>query len=142
MTWGNISNIITTNLDAASDSPASARVDLKNALDEITSIINGLGTTGGPVKLELDGKIFANNGIKTTTDKNLNLLPYTSMVKITSFINLAPVAFASLPSAPVMGDIAFLTTDGAAATKNKLVYYETANNRWNYVVDDAAVATS
>jgi len=38
--------------------------------------------------------------------------------------------------------VAFLTTDGAGATKNKLCYYETANNRWNYVVDDSAVATS
>ena len=55
---------------------------------------------------------------------------------------VTPVAFANLPSSPANGMVAFLTTDGAGATKNKLCYYETTNNRWSYVVDDSAVATS
>lgn len=146
MTWGNSSNIVTTNLDSASDSPAAARTDLLAALGELSNVINGLGTTGGAVKLETDGKILASEGVKTATDKNLSLEPNTGMVKITSFINLAPVAYASLPSSPAMGDVAFLTTDGGGATQNQPIYHN--GTRWNYFNNtanggtDAAVATS
>jgi hypothetical protein len=140
MTWGNVSNISTANLDSATDSPAAAREDLLAALGELQNVINGLGTTEGAVKLEADGKIFANEGIKTGTSKNLNLQPITSMVKITSFINLAPVAYASLPSSPANGDVAFLTTDGAAATKNKPIYHNGTD--WKYFNDDSTVASS
>ena len=33
MAWANSSNIVTTNLDAGTDSPAASRPDLKAALD-------------------------------------------------------------------------------------------------------------
>ncbi len=140
MTWGNSSNVSTANLDSASDSPALARVDLQAALGELINVINGLGTTGGAVKLETDGLFFASEGIKTATDKNLNLTPTTGMVKITSFINLAPVAYASLPSSPAAGDVAFLTTDGAGASKNKPIY--STGSGWKYFNDDSTVAAS
>ena len=70
------------------------------------------------------------------------LEPATEVVTLKNGLAFTPVAFASLPSSPANGMVAFLTTDGAGSTKNKLCYYETANNRWNYVVDDSAVATS
>lgn len=146
MTWGNSSNISTANLNEATDSPALARVDLLAALGELQNVINGLGTTGGAVKIETDGAIFAGEGLKTTTGKNLNLIPNSNMVKVENFINLKPVAYASLPASPAMGDIAFLTTDGAGATQNQPCYYN--GTRWNYFNNqtnggtDAAVATS
>jgi hypothetical protein len=140
MTWGNSSNISTTNLDSATDSPALARLDLLAALGELQNVINGLGTTGGALKIESDDKIFGREGIKTATSKNLNLQPNTSMVKIENFINLKPVAYASLPSTPAQGDVAFLTTDGASATKNKLCYYN--GTAWKYFNDDSTVAAS
>ena len=68
------------------------------------------------------------------------------MVQVNNFLNLNPVAYASLPSSPAMGDIAFLTTDGGGATQNQPVYYN--GTRWNYFNNtanggtDAAVATS
>ena len=68
--------------------------------------------------------------------------PGNDVVTLKNGLYFTPVAFASLPSNPANGMVAFLTTDGAGATKNKLVYYETTNNRWSYVVDDSAVATS
>ena len=70
------------------------------------------------------------------------LEPGSAVVTLKNGLLFTPVAFANLPSSPAMGMVAFLTTDGAGSTKNKLCYYETANNRWNYVVDDSAVATS
>ena len=69
------------------------------------------------------------------------LEPGSGVVTLKNGLAFTPVAFAGLPSA-ANGRVAFMTTDGAGAAKNKLVYYETANNRWNYVVDDSAVATS
>ena len=70
------------------------------------------------------------------------LEPATEVVTLKNGLAFTPVEFASLPSTPANGMVAFLTTDGAGASKNKLCYYETTNNRWNYVVDDSAVATS
>jgi hypothetical protein len=70
------------------------------------------------------------------------LEPTTEVVTLKNGLLFTPVAFANLPSTPAMGMVAFLTTDGAGSTKNKLCYYETANNRWNYVDDNSAVATS
>ena len=68
--------------------------------------------------------------------------PGNDVVTLKNGLYFTPVAFASLPASPAAGMVAFLTTDGAGATKNKLCYYETTNNRWSYVVDDSAVATS
>jgi len=140
MTWGNSSNISTANLDSASDSPAAARQDLLTAMGELINVINGLDTNGGAVKLETDGKIFAKQGIKSVTDSDVKLLPATSMVKIENFMNLKPVAYASLPSSPVNGDVAFLTTDGASASKNKPIYHNGTD--WKYFNDDSTVAAS
>ena len=70
------------------------------------------------------------------------LQPTSEVVTLKNGLLFTPVAFANLPSTPAMGMVAFLTTDGAGSTKNKLCYYETANNRWNYVDDNSAVATS
>lgn len=140
MTWGNVSNISTSNLDDATDSPALARLDLLAALNELQNVINGLGTVNGALKIESDDKIYGRKGIKTATSVNLNLQPSTSMVKIENFMNLKPVAYASLPSFPANGDVAFLTTDGASATKNKPIYYNGTN--WVYFNDDSTVAAS
>jgi len=70
------------------------------------------------------------------------LQPTSEVVTLKNGLLFTPVAFANLPGTPAMGMVAFLTTDGAGAKKNKLCYYETANNRWNYVDDNSAVATS
>lgn len=140
MTWGISSNISTANLDSASDSPAAARADLLAAMGELINVINGLDTNGGAVKLEADGKIFAKQGIKSASSTDVKLLPATYMVKIENFLNLKPVAYASLPSSPANGDIAFLTTDGAGTTKNKPIY--STGSGWKYFNDDSTVAAS
>lgn len=57
MAWGNAGNVITTNLDAGTDSPASARADIKAALDELTAVINGRGAVSGVASLDSTSKI-------------------------------------------------------------------------------------
>ena len=140
MSYGNASNVSTTNLDSASDSPAAARADLKAALDELIAVINGLGTTDGPAKIESTGVISAAvTGLGTTTG-DLTLSPFTKMVKVTDFINLNPVTFSNLPASPAKGDVAFLISDGAGTTKNLPCFYN--GTAWFYFGTSAAVATS
>ena len=111
MTWGDKSNFGTTHLDAGSDSPASARADLKAALDELTNVIDGLNTTGGAAKIDTDGKVIVDTAKSTDSNTDITLDPGTGVVKIQDVINLNPVAYASLPASPAKGDVAFLTTD-------------------------------
>ena len=47
MGWATSVNVVTTNLDAATDSPASARADIKTAFDELKNVIDGRNTTNG-----------------------------------------------------------------------------------------------
>ena len=59
MAWGDSTNIVTTNLDAGTDSPAAARPDLKAALDELTLVINGRAQADGVAPLNASSKILA-----------------------------------------------------------------------------------
>lgn len=133
MAWGNSGNVSTDNLNDPTDSPASARADLKSALDELTAVIDGLGTAGGAAKIESNGYISANVTAVSTSTGDLTVSSATNMVKIQNFINLSPVAYASLPAAPAQGDVAFLTTDGAGTTKNRPIYYNGSD--WFYFED-------
>lgn len=124
------------NLNAANDSPADARADLLLAVQKLNDIINSYDSASGIAALNSSGKIVNTklpDEIVSSTSANLTLNPDTSMVKIQNFINLAPVAYASLPGTPVKGDVAYLTTDGAAQTKEQLVFYN--GSAWKYVAD-------
>ena len=68
------------------------------------------------------------------------LEPGSEVVTLKNGLAFTAVAYASLPTSPAAGMVAFLTTDGAGSSKNKLVYYKAS--AWYYVVDDSAVATS
>ena len=66
--------------------------------------------------------------------------PGNDVVTLKNGLYFTPVTYANLPASPAAGMVAFMTTDGASASKNKLVYYKAS--AWYYVVDDSAVATS
>ena len=137
-------SLTTDHLDNATDSPASARTEIKASVDAVADIIASYDSASGIAALDSSGKIVNTklpNTLISSSSANLTLDPDTSMVKIQNFINLSPVAYANLPASPAQGDVAFLTTDGAAATKNQLVFYNGTN--WYYVGDPAtAVAAS
>lgn len=141
MTWGNSGNVSTANLNDPTDSPANARADLKSALDELTAVIDGLGTAGGAAKIESNGYISANVTAVSTTTGDLTVTSATDKINLQSILNLNPVSYSSLPSVPAAGDMAFLTTDGAATTQNKPIYYNGTD--WYYFEDStSAVASS
>jgi hypothetical protein len=144
MAWPtNDSNIVTTNLDSGTDSPAAARADLKTALDELANVINGRNQASGVAGLNASSKI-ANTQLPDTiissSSTDLTIDPNTGVVVIQDVVQLNPIAFASLPASPAKGQCAFLTTDGAAASQDKPIYYD--GSAWKYFGDDSAVATS
>tara|TARA_Y100000114_G_C11548606_1_gene226109 strand:- start:146 stop:565 length:420 start_codon:yes stop_codon:yes gene_type:complete len=137
MTWGTKSNYSTQHLDAGSDSPASAREDIKKAIDELSNVIDGLNTTGGAAKIDTDGKVIVDTAKSTDSNTDITLDPGTGVVKIQDVINLNPVAYASLPASPAKGDVAFLTTDEDGDARNMLIVYN--GSAWTYVHDNSAV---
>tara|TARA_A100001201_G_scaffold143421_1_gene144991 strand:- start:840 stop:1289 length:450 start_codon:yes stop_codon:yes gene_type:complete len=149
MAWPTDSTGVTTaNLDSASDNPASARAEIYNGFLELQKVIDGRGQASGVAALDASSYVAQSqiNPTITTSSTDITLSPNTNMVQVNNFLNLNPVAYASLPSSPAMGDIAFLTTDGGGATQNQPIYYN--GTRWNYFNNtanggtDAAVATS
>lgn len=122
MTWGTAGNIITDNLDDATDSPADARPNLKAALDELSNVINGLNTSGGAAKLDsTSSKVIANSGVQATGD--LTLSPgSTNSVKIDTIINLHSYTTAELNALTAEeGDVAYCS-DGNGGSKCLAVY--------------------
>jgi hypothetical protein len=140
MPWANSTNVSTDNVNSASDNPADARADIEAAFLELKNVIAGRGTASGVASLDSTTKVPAAQlpSTLTSTTGNISLQPANERVSVSSFVNLAPVAHASLPTSPAQGDVAFLTTDSTPATQNRLVYYD--GSGWKYVADDGAVA--
>lgn len=131
MTWGNKSNYNTTYLDAATDSPADARPQLKNAVDELTNVIDGLNTAGGAAKLDSSTtKVIANSGIQSTGDVIITPASGYS-VNIENILNLKPQTVTELNAVTAAeGDIAYCS-NGAAGADCLAVY--TSANVWKRV---------
>ena len=121
MAWGNSSNVSTTNLDAGTDSPAAARVDIKAALDELTNVIDGRDTANGVAGLNASSKIAASqipDELNSTSGNNLTLDPATDKVLLEHILRLNPQTVAQLNARTDIeqGDIAFCS-DGDAGTE-------------------------
>lgn len=117
MAWANSSNVITTNLDSDTDSPALARPDLKAALDELVNVIDGRNTANGVVGLNASTKIAATylpDEINSSSGQNLVLDPATDKVKIEHIINLNPQTAAQLNARTdqATGDVAYCSDGG------------------------------
>jgi len=145
MAWpASDTNIITTNLDSASDSPASARADLKLALDELANVINGRGEASGVAPLNSSSKVtntYLPDTFVSSSGIDILLQPDTNRVNVEDVINLTPLTLAQLASAiptPEEGDVAY-ATNGDAGSKCLVVYDGT---NWKVVSLGATAATS
>ena len=117
MTWGTTSNVITTNLDDATDSPAAARPDLKAALDELKNVIDGRNTANGVAGLNSSSKIdaaYLPDEINSTSATNLTLDPATGKVLLEEILNLKPQTAAQLNARTdqATGDVAYCSDGG------------------------------
>ena len=139
MAWANVSNVLTANVDSATDNPADAREDIRKAFVELQAVINGRGTVNGVASLDSSTRVPAAQ-LPTTfvsTSGDITFQPTTSKTKFEDIISLEPIDHASLPASPAKGDIAFLTTDSGATPQNKPVYYN--GSAW-YYFDDTTVS--
>ena len=126
MAWGNSSNVSTTNLDDGADSPALARQDIKDALDELVAVINGRNAANGVVGLNASGKIVASylpDEINSSSATDLTLDPATGKVRLEEILNLAPQTTAALNARTnkEAGDVAY-ASDGDTGSPCIAVY--------------------
>ena len=117
MAWATSSNVITTNLDAGTDSPAAARPNLKAALDELIIVIDGRGQASGVAPLNASTKIDATyipDELNSTAATNLTLDPATGKVNLEEILNLAPQTVAQLNARTdqATGDVAYCSDGG------------------------------
>ena len=135
MGWGTPGNIVTTNLDDATDSPASARADLKAALDELSTVINGRNTANGVAGLSATSKIVATylpDEINSSATNPLILDPATGKVKLEEILNLKPQTAAQLNARTdkASGDVAYCSDGGAdSAGSGCIAVYDGADWR-------------
>ena len=142
MAWANSSNVITTNLDAGSDTPAAARPNLKAALDELIIVIDGRGQASGVTPLNSSTKIDATylpDELNSSTSANLTLDPNTGKVKLEEILNLAPQSVAELKARTdkAEGDVGYCE-DGNSRAKCVAVY---DGSNWKVVALGATIST-
>jgi hypothetical protein len=141
MAWGNSSNVDTTHLTAGTNSPASARPDLKAALDELTAVIDGRGTASGVAPLNASSKVSAvylPDEINSSSATNLTLDPTTGKVALEEILNLKPQTLAQLNARTdqAEGDIAYCS-DGNSGAKTLAVY---DGSNWKVVALGATIS--
>jgi len=144
MAWpANANNISTTNLDAGTDNPASARADLKAALDEITNLINGRNQASGVAGIDANSKI-ANTQLPDTiissSSTALTITPNTGAVNINSVIKLNPQTRAQLYARSDLADGMVGMASNGDSTVDTPVYY--AGGVWRFFSDNTEVASS
>jgi len=146
MAWGNSGNVTTVHLDAATDDPSQARVELYNALVELAAVIDGRGTASGVAPLDASTKIDAQylpDEINSSSTNNLILAPDSTRVAIEDIINLATKTTAELEALDtagdaIEGDVAYCS-DGDAGAKCIAVFN---GSDWLRISLGAAIATS
>ena len=143
MGWGTAGNIVTTNLDAGSDNPASARPNLKAALDEVTAIINGRDAASGVAGLSASSKIVNTqlpDTIISSSSTDLTLTPNTGCVNINSVIQLNPQTKSALYARSDLADGMLAVCDTSDSTIDGLVFY--AGGVWRRVSDNTELPAS
>jgi len=126
MAWGTSTNVITTNLDSGTDSPAAARADIKSAFDELKEVIDGRNTANGVAGLDASQKITISqipDELNSSSGVNLTLDPNTGKVNLEEILNLAPQTVTQLNarSDQAEGDVAYCS-NGDAGSKCIAIY--------------------
>lgn len=134
--------IDTTNLDAGTDSPATARADLYDAVVALNSIIDSENDASGVVTLDASGKLrTAQIPTTVTVTGNLNLQPSTGIVKIADLLRLPAQDVDDLGTdfpSPQQGDI--VATSNGDAGSACLCMYDGSN--WKVIALGSTAASS
>ena len=142
MAWPtNSSNIDTQHLDAGTDSPASARANIKTALDELANVIDGRNQASGVAGLDASSKISATqipDELNSTSATDLTLDPATGKINIEEILQLKPQTLAQLNarSDKEEGDLAYCS-NGNSGSKCLAVY---DGSNWKVVALGATIS--
>lgn len=122
----------TTNLDAGTDSPASARADLYLALQLLNQIIESADLAGGVPLLDGGGLLQGDQMPLAISPANLTLAPSDAVVKIEDRLRLQIMTHAQILALadPTVGDMCLACTDLTGASP-KLAMYDGTN--WKYI---------
>jgi len=144
MAWPtNDSNIDTSNLDAGTGNPASARPNLKTALDEIKNIINGRNEASGVAGIDASSKISnaqLPDTIVSSSSTDLTLTPTTGTVNINSVLQMNPQSRSALYARSDLADGMIAMASDGDSTVDTPVYY--AGGVWRYFSDNSEVSSS
>ncbi len=144
MAWPtNDSNIDTSNLDAGTANPASARPNLKTALDEIKNIINGRNEASGVAGIDASSKISnaqLPDTIVSSSSTDLTLTPTTGTVNINSVLQMNPQSRSALYARSDLADGMIAMASDGDSTVDTPVYY--AGGVWRYFSDNSEVSSS
>jgi hypothetical protein len=128
--------IPTTNLDSASDSPASARADLLQTVETVNTIVADANSADGV--LVLDGSGLIPSGVfptYQTPNGTLTLAPTDGVVKINNVLRLQTLNTTQvLALSAAIGDIAYCTDAVSGSTAGLCVYDGT---NWKIIDLDA-----
>ena len=115
----------TTNLDASTDSPADARVDILDAVQKLNTIIAEANTAGGVVVLTGSAKIPASTiPAQITLAAGVQVInPVDGVVNIRDVLRMQQMTTADILNlaSPQAGDIAF-ATDGDSTASALCIY--------------------
>tara|TARA_A100001015_G_C15004358_1_gene719970 strand:- start:1098 stop:1520 length:423 start_codon:yes stop_codon:yes gene_type:complete len=140
MAWITNSNISTANLDADTDSPLSARPDIKAALDELIVAGNARGAANGVASLDGDTLVPNTqlpNTLISSGSNNLTLDPGSGKVAIQDILNLNPKTVAQLNAlTSAEGDVAYVSNDTGGKA---LAVYDGSN--WKKLTLGATIST-
>tara|TARA_Y100001963_G_C6792157_1_gene456156 strand:+ start:5336 stop:5767 length:432 start_codon:yes stop_codon:yes gene_type:complete len=143
MGWGTAGNVSTGNVDSGSDNPASARADIKAAMDELTAVINGRNTASGVAGLDSNSKITNTqlpDTIISSSSTDLTLTPNTGTVNINSVIQMNPQTRAQLYARSDLADgMVGMASDGDSTIDTPVFY---AGGVWRYFSDNTEVPSS
>jgi hypothetical protein len=143
MTWpANTTNVVTTNLDSGTDNPASARADLKAALDELKNVISGRNEASGVAGLDAASKILATqlpSEINSAAGTDLVLDPTTGRVKIEDVLWINPQTRAQLYARTDLVDGLIAMASDGDSTADTPVYY--AGGAWRYFSNNTQVSS-
>ena len=127
------------NLNAATDSPASARADLLLAVQKLNDIIASYDSASGIAALDTSGLIVNTklpNALQSSSGANITMNPNTGVVKVNNLIELTPRTQAQLEALTgVVGQVAYCS-DGDGSDPCLAVYNGSA---WKKVVLGATI---
>ena len=134
-------SVDTQYLDASTDSPASARQSLYDALVLVQEIIDSYDSASGLAALDAGGKIVNTklpDSLVSSSGNNLTLNPNTGVVKINNLVELTPRTTAQLNALTgVTGQVAYCS-DGDSGSPCLAVYNGTD---WTRISLGAAIST-